>query len=258
MIAIDVPSVTTLPPVPLRPAGLEASRDPGQAVSPPPPAPSTGWWHRIRRARRALVALGAALIVGNLVILGASFAAAQIVGTSDIPAIGRIKNLAGVDSRVIRGAAPTGMGDYTALADAGVTTVVDLRSDSEIRQPDQEELADLGIEIVRIPIRDGQTPSAVEVHQFLGAVKDSDGLVFVHCGAGVGRTGVMSAAYLVATGQASPIKATARNLAIGPPSLEQIAFAAGLGDGPSGPSEVVVGLSRLLDAPRRTWHRLGF
>ncbi|WP_406215152.1 hypothetical protein [Streptomyces canus] len=44
--------------------------------------------------------------------------------------------------------------------------------------------------------------------------------MFVHCGAGVGRTGTMAAAYLVKTGEQS--SAVRRNLAVGPPSIEQI------------------------------------
>lgn len=46
----------------------------------------------------------------------------------------------------------------------------------------------------------------------------------MHCGAGVGagRTGVMSAAHLVRTGEAIAQQAALRTMAIGPPSIEQV------------------------------------
>ena len=88
--------------------------------------------------------------------------------------------------------------------------------------------------------------------------------MYVHCGAGVGRTGVMAAAYLVSSGQADGWSAMRKNLEIGPPSLEQLAFAASLDaddlstDGSlDRPGPLVVALSRTLDAPRRIWHSLG-
>jgi hypothetical protein len=74
--------------------------------------------------------------------------------------------------------------------------------------------------------------------------------VFVHCGAGVGRTGAMVASYLVATGQATALQALARNLAVGPPSLEQVWWT-GTRDLGHRPPAVIVGVSRFLDAPRR-------
>jgi hypothetical protein len=83
-------------------------------------------------------------------------------------------------------------------------------------------------------------------------------VTFLHCGAGVGRTGALAASYLVRTGQAGPAEALRRNLAVGPPSLEQIAFAATLdGESVQRPPAPVVAVSRVLDAPRRLWSRYG-
>ena len=197
------------------------------------------------------------LVVGNLAILAASFWARgttdRVMPTSSIEGV---ENLRAVDDRVWRGGAPTAEG-YRNLALSGVTTVVDLRAEEGI-EGDIGTVTDLGMRMVRIPMRDGQVPSAAEVETFLAATGESAGNVFVHCGAGVGRTGAMVGAYLVNQGELSGSAALRRNLAVGPPSLEQIAFVAKMGHGlPEKPGAVLTAMSRFLDAPRRMWSRWG-
>ena len=64
----------------------------------------------------------------------------------------------------------------------------------------------------------------------------------------------MVAAYVVATHELTSGQALRRNLAVGPPSLEQLAFVASLHDGDvDRPNPVLVAVSRTLDAPRRIW-----
>ena len=105
-----------------------------------------------------------------------------------------------------------------------------------------------------LPISDGQTPTPAQIARFLQVVDESPGTVFLHCGAGVGRTGSMAAAYLVATGQASGIEATMRNLSVGPPSLEQIAFSVRLaGDRAEHANAALVAVSRVARRPARMW-----
>jgi hypothetical protein len=63
----------------------------------------------------------------------------------------------------------------------------------------------------------------------------------------------MAAAYLVRTGQIGRADALGRNLAIGPPSLEQIWYVVGLDDDSDQPPAPVKWASRFFDAPRRIW-----
>ena len=206
-----------------------------------------------------LKGIGAAvafLIIGNLAILAASTWARETTTTAAPVAVQGIDNLRAVDNHVWRGGAPTTEG-YKALAQAGVTTVVDLRAEEGIEN-DAKAVRDLGMTMVHIPIRDGQTPSREEVDAFLAASRTSSGRVFVHCGAGVGRTGAMVGAYQVAERELSGGAALRRNLAVGPPSLEQIAFVARMGgDELDKPGALVTAVSRVLDAPRRLWSRVG-
>ena len=212
----------------------------------------------VRRRRyllpvRVLASVVIFLLVGNLAVLAAHRLAVRQTATPSVTL--PIQNFAQIDDRVWRGAAPDDAG-YAELARNGVVTVVDLRAEDYIHV-DEPRLAGLGIKRVHIPLRDGQAPGPADVEQFLAAVRESPGRVFVHCGAGVGRTGTMAAAWLVASGEASGREAMQRNLAVGPPSLEQLAFAARLGQGEiRRPPAAVVALSRVLDAPRRTWVHL--
>jgi hypothetical protein len=203
---------------------------------------------------RGLVAFVLVMVVGNLAIAGVSVWARRTTTVRPTPTVTGIKNFRAVDSHVWRGAAPGARG-YRSLAAAGVRTVVDLRAEEDLHI-DEALLAELGLERLAIPMRDGQTPSPAEMDRFLATVMSSDSPVFVHCGAGVGRTGTLVAAYLVETGQSDEWTAMRRNLAVGPPSLEQLAFVAGLDDGDR-PGPLLTALSRVLDAPRRLWSRLG-
>lgn len=223
------------------------------AVLDPNPAGAFPWRTMLRVARGVVLGLGLFLVTGNLAILAASQWSARST-TLWSPDLG-VKNLTIVDDRVWRSAAP-GARSYDDLAAAGVRTIVDLRAEDNLHV-DVDRLSALGIRWVHLPIRDGQIPTEQQVERFLTEVRDSEGITLVHCGAGVGRTGAMVAAYRVKTGLSSGLEAMKANLAVGPPSLEQLAFAAGLDDGADRPPAALVAASRLLDAPRRLWSRYG-
>jgi protein tyrosine phosphatase (PTP) superfamily phosphohydrolase (DUF442 family) len=215
------------------------------------PRPRRSSWRR--RLARSILGLTGLVAIGNGAILAVSgLARSSAPGSAvAVPAdVATIRNFAAVDATLWRGGAP-GVEGYRALAAAGVVTVVDLRAEDDLDVP-RDLLDDLGLSLVAIPMRDGQAPTPTQVQRFLDAVAESDGIVYLHCGAGVGRTGTMAAAYIVSRGGGA-WGAVRANLAVGPPSLEQLAFAASLDGGSGHVSAPVVAVSRALDAPRRIW-----
>jgi protein tyrosine phosphatase (PTP) superfamily phosphohydrolase (DUF442 family) len=204
-----------------------------------------------------LVVVGALLLVlfqGNVALIAASWWAR---GTTDLhpgPKLDGVRKLYVVDERVWRGAQP-GVEGFRSLAERGVSTVVDLRPGSHARRAD-EKLRALGMEPVHMPVTDGQPPSPAQVRSLVRVVDRSSGIVFLHCGEGVGRAGTMSSAYKVTTGQASASDALRESLAIGVLTLEQIAFIRSLDhDGAHEPPAVVTAVSRFLDGPRQLFNR---
>ncbi len=217
--------------------------------------PARGRSRRARRlALRVAVGFVAFLLIGNGLILGSTFWFRWSSPAAAADAEG-IDNLHVVDGHVLRGAAPSAQG-LRDLAALGVTTVVDLRAEADLADR-SDLLAELGMERFHLPIRDGQLPSAEQAQELLRIVEDADGTVFLHCGAGVGRTGALTAWYLNATGQTDGAAALRHNLSVGPPSLEQIAFSVKTAGGSyDRPGMGVTVLSRVLDGPRRIWHNL--
>jgi protein tyrosine phosphatase (PTP) superfamily phosphohydrolase (DUF442 family) len=212
-----------------------------------------------RRARPWALLLAAVfvgfMVVGNLALLGTSVAL-QVVGPDGTrpPGVTGIDHARVVDDHLWRGGAPSAAG-YGSLLANGVSTIVDLRASTTFEE--LESVRALGFSVVHLPVNDGEAPSSASIDQLMAVVAASPGKVFVHCQAGVGRTGSVVAAYEVRTGLASGLDAAVTNLAIGPPTLEQLAYTVAL-DGSSAdrPPAPLVMASRVLDAPRQIWNRL--
>ncbi len=195
------------------------------------------------------------MVVGNLALLGTSVAL-QVVGPDGTrpPGITGIDHARVVDDVVWRGGAPSAEG-YESLLANGVTTIVDLRASTSFAE--LESVRALGFSVVHLPVNDGEAPPQASIDRLMEVVTASPGKVFVHCQAGVGRTGSVVAAYQVRTGISSGVGAAVENLAIGPPTLEQLAYTVSLDGSSAGrPPAPVVMASRVLDAPRQIWNRL--
>lgn len=117
---------------------------------------------------------------------------AQTSPSTDFPGID-IKNFGQMDERFYRGAQPD-PDDFQALKDLGIKTVIDLRNDpQDFEKPAVEEL---GMRYVNIPMSGWKYPKDHQIKKFLELMEDPDtGVFFVHCKAGIHRTGVIGAVY---------------------------------------------------------------
>jgi protein tyrosine phosphatase (PTP) superfamily phosphohydrolase (DUF442 family) len=164
-----------------------------------------------------------------------------------------ITNLRLAGDRVLVGGA-TSAEQYRELADRGVTLVIDMRtgSRSDTTTDDPELLAELGVDHARVPISDGRAPTPAQTRRFLELVDGADGLVFAHCGGGVGRSTSIAATYEAALGQDPSVL---EQVATGPPTIEQIWYVGTLqpNEPEHGISPVIAVGSRIVDFPRRVY-----
>ena len=108
--------------------------------------------------------------------------------------------------------------DAAYLKQEGIRVLVSLTGNP----PDAEVLASRAIEQEHIPVQDYAPPTLEQMIEFVVVVEDSVAAgnpVGVHCTAGLGRSGTMAAAYLVAEG-ASADEAIATVRQLRPGSIE--------------------------------------
>lgn len=206
----------------------------------------------VRLVAKAALVYVAAAAAGNVAIwAGVGFARATGHEPEAIEQFAGIKHFRRVDDRVYAGGVADA-GELGDLARFGVTLVVDLRSGRKgDPHDDPAAVRGAGMEFLSLPVVDGRAPDVETVRRFVAAVDRADGLVFVHCGGGVGRSTSMEAAYLSMRGER---RSALDQLGVGPPTLEQIYSVWRARPGrPVARNAIVSALSRyVVDAPRQT------
>ena len=139
--------------------------------------------------RKSLSKFSAALIA---VLSFSILATAQTAPTPEkFPNI-KIGNFGQMDERYYRGAQPN-PGDYQALKDLGVNTVIDLRNDPT--DYEKKEVEALGMKYVNIPMSGWKYAKDTQVEEFMKVMNDPAVVAFAHCKAGRHRTGLTGAVY---------------------------------------------------------------
>lgn len=209
------------------------------------PGAARRWWRRV--VRSVVVYSMVVLITHALVLVG--IVGVRFVSERPTTHMEGVHNFRIVDGEVWAGGQPDADA-YRELAARGVRVVVDLRTGArdDPRKDDPVLLGGLEVGYLGLPVPDGHVPSDAQVRRFVAAVRETEGVVFVHCGGGVGRTSALISAYSRATG-ARPGLLTIT--ALGFHTVEQLWFVA---TGDTNP--VVRRVSELLDAPRRAWSRI--
>jgi tyrosine-protein phosphatase SIW14 len=127
----------------------------------------------------------------SLVFVLSTFSSAQ-TSPSKFPGI-KIENFGQMDERFYRGAQPL-PDDYQALKELGITTIIDLRGDPTDYEKSSAEA--VGIKYVNIPMSGYKYPRQDQVDEAYSILNNPEmGKVYVHCKAGIHRTGVVGAFY---------------------------------------------------------------
>jgi len=113
---------------------------------------------------------------------------------------------------------------YAALAQSGVSHVLDLRSEAS---DDPELMKSLGLAWLRVPIDDRVAPSAeqlAEIVEWLEPTGSDSPVVYVHCEGGLGRAPSIAIALLMGRGftraEAHQFVVTARSVAAPTPAQD--------------------------------------
>jgi protein tyrosine/serine phosphatase len=120
------------------------------------------------------------------------FAAAQTSPSPEKFPNVKIGNFGQMDERYYRGAQPE-PGDYQALKDLGINTVIDLRNDPT--DYEKREVEALGMRYVNIPMSGWKYAKDTQVEEFMKVMSDPTVVAFAHCKAGKHRTGLTGAIY---------------------------------------------------------------
>jgi tyrosine-protein phosphatase SIW14 len=133
------------------------------------------------------------------------FSSASTASVTLAPVVGQkisvpgVSNAGKISDSLYRGGQPN-LAHLSELKKLGVTTIVDLRSESRhTREQEKIQAESLGIHFVSIPVGGFNPPTSEQLAQFFLVMRQTPmQKVFVHCHFGEDRTGVFVAAYRIA------------------------------------------------------------
>jgi atypical dual specificity phosphatase len=99
-------------------------------------------------------------------------------------------------------ARPSDADDLVWLRKQGIELLISLTED----RPRRDWVNDAGLLVMHVPVEDMEAPTQEQLDRCVSAIERANGHgmgVVVHCGAGLGRTGVILAAYFVAKGMSA-------------------------------------------------------
>jgi atypical dual specificity phosphatase len=115
-------------------------------------------------------------------------------------------------------ARPSEPADFAWLRKQGIELLISLTEE----RPRRDWVDDAGLLVMHVPVEDMDAPTQEQLDRSVSAIERANGHgmgVAVHCGAGLGRTGVILAAYFVAKGTSAQ-NAIARVRRLRPGSIE--------------------------------------
>jgi len=108
---------------------------------------------------------------------------------------GPIKNFGKINENYYRGSQPV-KEDYAELKAMGIKTVIDLRRDFQVDEP--ERVRGAGMQYFNIPLKSSKPATPEQTDYFLKLVDDPNNWpVYVHCKGGRHRTGALTAIYRI-------------------------------------------------------------
>lgn len=145
---------------------------------------------KAQRTRTSLIVLSL-LTVALLTTASGQERFAKKIPSKELPNFGR------VNERLYRGGQPR-KGGIQQLASLGVNTIINLRDNDARALKEADETKAAGLRYFNVPLRRLGRPSHFQIDQVLSLINaEENGVVFVHCGHGWDRTGMVIAVYRI-------------------------------------------------------------